>query len=354
MAIEDLPAGIGQVLSSIRFEVWSRAGEKVGEIQPERTRSGLKVTVNTTARVTRQLKGLTLRADEAADINPYADLVKPLWVWEDGTERPQGTFIWSQPDRYVDSWETPLTATLFDLSYQLDQESLQAVSLPARGKVYPAMLEVAALAGFDENDHEIQPNDATVLDAVAWPAGSSYKKILSELAEMAGYLAPYFDNEGTLILRPFPEIKLTEETIRYPLGPESRVLKGTVVVPEALSTPGAHQVINTGTPKGDITAVAYVDPDLPWSRERRGFLIAKTHRVQGVESTAEAEIMAQSFIDQSPEAAVTFGSAPDPRHDIYNLVEFDGTVYLETGWSLTLGPGGPMTHQLSSGGEQTS
>ena len=46
---------------------------------------------------------------------------------------------------------------------------------------------------------------------------------------------------------------------------------------------------------------------------------------------------------------VSLTTAPDPRHDSYNVVVWQGEKWLELAWSMALVEGGTMNHLLRKG-----
>ena len=42
----------------------------------------------------------------------------------------------------------------------------------------------------------------------------------------------------------------------------------------------------------------------------------------------------------------TLSTAPDPRHDGYDVIRWDGANWMELAWSMEMVDGGEMTHLL--------
>ena len=84
----------------------------------------------------------------------------------------------------------------------------------------------------------------------------------------------------------------------------------------------------------------------PYSIAQRGFAIPKTVEAQVRTGTA-ANIYAKTLgIQRSLYEICTLSTPPDPRHDGYDVVRFDGENWLEIGWSMPLRAGAEMTHTL--------
>lgn len=352
----DLADHVGIVRSAIRFDVLNRELDVIGEVQPVASGGVATIVNQSTARNPRTLRGFTLPGEQANDLNVYSDRIRPVWLLEDGSGVaglggwPLGVFLPQNPDRQIATWDSPLTASLVDLTYLLDQENPRRFQATNRAVVTDKIEELVRAAGFV--DYVVEPSDVRVLDSIAKVPGTSFGETIRDLCQLVAYLPPWVDNEGVLRVEPPPPLVDGTHVIRYPLEADrSRCIRDTILVSPQTDLPGAYRVINSGATKGPVWAIAYVDPDLPWSRERRGFLITKTVRMQGIESTAQAMRIARSMIDAQPGAGAVFDGPPDPRHDTNNVVEFGepGTLWRETAWSLRLSPSGPMSHTLVRG-----
>lgn len=352
--ILDLAPGVGQAEMTWRFELLSGDDSPIGALHPYR---GASMSMNTGAQIMRTVRGFKLPADEAKDVNVYADRVKVYCVLEDGSEWPQGVFVFSDPVREFGTWHTPMSANLVDLGFILGQSTDRSFGVNYRGLIYESIERLLARTP-GINRWRITASPYRVgIDPILWKAGTPTNRIFSELSDLAGFHTPYFDNEGVLIFRPVEALADGDHVHDYRLerAGGSRVIRSSPVQAQAVDTPGAHLVISTGVTKGPITGIAYVHPDLPYSRERRGFLVVETHDEQGIESTQQARRMAESYVELTPEASARFSSPPDPRHDAFDTIRFGldtGTLWRELEWSMQLTPGGTMTHTLARGGTQ--
>ena len=68
--------------------------------------------------------------------------------------------------------------------------------------------------------------------------------------------------------------------------------------------------------------------------------------MQGLADQAAADQAAAAAYasDVSTYSWVNFDTPADPRHDTLDVVAFDAINYLQLGWKMECGPGGPMTH----------
>ncbi len=78
----------------------------------------------------------------------------------------------------------------------------------------------------------------------------------------------------------------------------------------------------------------------------RGFVIPEVVNLPAG-SNGQAAAMARNLgIRQAVFRRTSLSTAPDPRHDSYDVIRWQGVNWLELGWSMTLEEGAPMTHTL--------
>lgn len=345
----DLAPAVGQVLSTVRYDLLNRDLDVIGELHPDVSTAPPTVTWDSAARIARTLRGFSVPGFEANEIDTYTSRVRPVWVLEDGTEWPLGVFLWERPDREYRSWDSPLTATLLDLSYILDQPIPRSFGASGRAVVTNLIGELFEQTGL--RDFIVQGSDVRVGEPIGNPSGTTYGAVMANLCQLVGFPPPFFLASGQGRCEALPPLRDGLNVHRYILDESSRIVDGSVTVTPDTANAGGCLVISSGAAKGEVSGLALVDPQLPWSRERRGFLILDVFRTQGIESSEQAERIAASRLDRQQGGAVRFDATPDPRHDCYQVVEFGsvGDLYREVSWSLLLQPGGPHSHSIVKG-----
>lgn len=344
----DLAPGVGQVASTVRFQVLDRDLEVVGDVRPLRAES---IAGKTSGTVKRSLSGFRLDERALRSVDPFKHRIRPWWVLEDGTEWPLGVFVFTDAAARRSTYVDVLETTLLDQDYMLDQGTRFTFGVPAGGAILPAVQEVVGQVRLT-NVRWPEGSSAAVADPVVWPAGTSRLKIISDLCNLAGWLPPHFDNNGVLVIRTPPDIDRDAPDHIYSAA-NSRVIRATIVENDnLLDAPNVYVVVCSGPSDGEIAASASVDPDLPFSVENRRFEIVEVVRVQGLTSTAQAQQMADALAASAGTGFknVQFDGFADPRHDLFQTVEWEGFVYREVEWSLKLKPGGPHSHTLTRGG----
>lgn len=340
----DLRPEIGQVACSFQWDLVNRQGDKLGSLHPQ---VGATLSNDTSATVYRTARGVQLRESEWRDIDVFDSAVRPWMLLEDGTRWPLGLLLFTANPITEGTLESPMSTSLVDQRAVLGEEMPHSYGIPDGGLIHRALVEVVELYGF--HDYEIADmGDRVGGGPVSWPPDARGITILESLAQRSGCHPPYFDNNGRLVIRPFV-------TLQHGVGHQyprrdGRIKQGTLTSSSnLLEAVNAYRVISSGSTQNEISAVAYVDPALPHSRERTGRTKTHTTRKQGLPDTAAclrvADAMARQ--DAASYATAEFESVPDPRHDTFEFAELDGEVYREVAWSMMMQPGGSHSHRLA-------
>lgn len=353
---------------SVKYEVLDSRLEWLFDIHPIVGNAQIRVDANAT--VKRTLSDLRLTPDDEARIDVFAHRLRPVWQIEvarnrqvvvAGTETtrpvvtetpiyadyPLGVFVFSSADRVRQPWGIELTATLHDQSVILNQARETGLSLPAGANIVDAALSIIAECGIPSV--QVKPSEMTVSAPVAWPAGTSRLEILNQLCGMLGYHPVYFDNEGRLRARAaeYPIVDLPPDHT-YRLDETSRVVTGTITETSDLLDAANRYIVRSSAPSG-TEIVGYYDlpANAPQSIARRGYVIASVSDEPGISDSATATAAAARNAAQARTYLhADFTATADPRHDIFDIVDYLGDNYRETGWELELKTGGRHTHHL--------
>jgi len=348
-ALLDLDPGIGQVASSVRFDLCTRDGVSLlGELNTA-TDASLSIKNNTTANIKRTLTGFEIDAEQSVDVDLFSARVCPKFVLESGREYPLGEFLFVTEDRLVSTGGRPITTTLYDQGFILAQPRSMPFGCDRGHNLITPMVMLAQEAGIDQSRMIVTYNeDKIVKDPISWPTGTLRSKILDDFAQLAGYFSPYFDNEGFLIIRPSLALDVDDSTLRYDQG-GSIIADSYSIIPNLLQAPNVYLVINNGSQESEVAARFEIDPTAPNSISNRGFEIVEVVKTQGINSSSSAEDIGRAQANQSPKnfEQAQFDSPPDPRHDTFDTVLMEETdLYIEVDWSMELAPGGSMRHNL--------
>jgi hypothetical protein len=182
-----------------------------------------------------------------------------------------------------------------------------------------------------------------------WQAGTYGGQILEALATSGDYWSPWMDNTGT-----FRMIRTFDPASRIPLVDWDRfgeAVRGTTSsTDDILSAPNRFIVIsNQGTgdsAAGPVVGTYDVPAAAPWSIAKRGFVVPAVFDIQ-LKDVNQALATARSIGRRNTVfERATVSTPPDPRHDSYDVVLWQGERWLELAWTMTLVEGAPMQHTL--------
>lgn len=337
----DLDDSVGQRSATFTYALSDGVnGELKGNLTPLRE-SAPTITHNTTATIKRTVT-LALGVEDSARVNPVRDRVDIAMLLK-GVAYPLGRYL------FVDQTDAQWTSgnlasvSLMDEMFILDQPI-------TRGFTGNDQLVVNAIHALLEDfpDIEIEMDSSGLVAVGSWAAGTSRATVLADLCEQGGFFRPWFDNHGVLRI-----IKAFEPADKQPdidLDVGNRVIRGTIAnSSDLLTAPNRFVVISNG-PNGDTDAVVVGTYDVPASAPHsianRGFVVANVQDIQ-LNSPDQAFAVARTIgISSTVFQRVNLSTPPDPRHDSYNVILWQGQRWLEIGWTMSLIEGGAMAHTM--------
>lgn len=335
--------------ASWRFLLLDTALKPLGELEVDRGNPPT-LSTDTSRAVKRSCSNVTFMPGAIADVDVIRDRVSVTMVLEDGSEWPQGVFLFSDVSRFVFTAGIEIGAVnLVDQLLIVDQQLDQSFALRPGDSITDGIIDLLVPLPVTV---VVDPSSAVVSsaqEAISWPAGTSRLRVINELATQVGYHELFFDNDGIgqLHLMPNPESAPDAVVLSYPVG--RRTYFGTVTrSTDLLELPNRFVVVNNGATDVPIFGLYDVPDSAPHSAVNRGFVISHVEQLQGIDTAADAQRAALSLARAWRWAyeTVEFVGPPDPRHDTYDVVDFEGTRYLEIGWSLPLQEGADMRHHV--------
>jgi hypothetical protein len=183
----------------------------------------------------------------------------------------------------------------------------------------------------------------------AWQAGTNGTTVLGDLSITGDYFTPWMSNDRKFtMIRTFDPANVIPD---FDFDDEQTVLRNSITrTNDLLEAPNRVTVVsNAGNADNRAAAIVgtYDVPDTaPHSVAKRGFVLADVIDMQ-ISTRAQAQAIARNIaVNQRAVERVELTTPPDPRHDGYNVVRFDGVLWLETAWSLPLVEGGQMRHMM--------
>lgn len=335
----DIGIGIGQRTATWRFDlVDAVSGENLGQIQP--IRPGASITHDTTRSIKRDLR-VTFGVTDTSAINPLTDRILPVMVIA-GQEWPLGRFMFTDETDFQSTGGTLGDMALVDEMFIIDQQQSKPFSstLSATAAVVDFLELQPPLIGLDI--------DASPYPAVgSWAPGTSGGQILEALATQGDYMTPWMDNNGFFRMIRTVDPDTAVPTLDFDRG--NRVIAGTVTGTSDLLRAPNRFVVTSNSSDSQTSAIigTYdVPPSAPYSIAQRGFVIPQVVNLQ-LASSAQATAVARNLgIRQAVFRRAQVSTPPDPRHDSYDVIRWQGVNWLELGWTMTLQEGAPMTHLL--------
>lgn len=339
----DLAPGIGQRQATFRFALIDAAsGRLLGDLSPVKS---AELQHDTSRTIVRSISGLLLNKAETAEVDVLANRIQ-VFMRISGVEFQLGTYV------FTDTHRTRTTAGrrgdygLQDLGFVISQNLEHTVSFGANINVGDAisdlLAEVNLPAGF-----EVEATGAVLGSPIAWPAGTDRGRVLEDLARLGAYLSPYMGNDSVIRVR--QAFDPAGESARFVFAAGGRVRNNTISESDdLLETPNAFIVVDNANTVSPVVGRYDVPVTAPHSAANRGFVVAEVTDIQGLGTTANADAAARAIgFSRSIYQHVVLATPPDPRHEAYDVISYDGFNWLETAWSLPLIEGGEMTHTLS-------
>lgn len=336
--------GVPMRASVFRFEVLDEALTVLGTLDVDRDNPPT-VKNDTTRTIFRTLDDLTVDPVTAADLDTIEARIRPVATLEDGTDWPLGVFLFVDASRPVRTVGRELSGSLHDLLFEADQGVDETVAYPRGTNLATILEDQAAQVGYPLV--AIDATNRVLSKPIAWPAGTKRLAILTEVATMAGMLAPYMANDGTFTCRKAPSsVDFSDPDLRYKDG--GRIIANSATESDdLLDSPNRWIVIDDSSTDAPVVGVYDLPSSSPVSIARRGFPVADVQTLQGLDGpdAANEAAMARAINAGLGFEVVTFDAIPDYRHDTHDDIEYLGEVYRETSWSLPCSPLAVMTHE---------
>lgn len=335
----------GRIGWTYEFILFDRSGDQIGEVYPDLNVSVPGITWDTGRRTMRTLSGLTLLAADAAEVRPMRDVLGVNLVLENGSRYALGRFVFSSVQRQRATAGEPVTYELLDQAVILDQPIGRTVGL------WPSQI-VDDL--YHRLAHEVLGPDAQMVlgspvvrpaEPLFWPAGTSRYEVLASLSDLMACYPPYFDGAGRLVCRP---VRVDDDAADHNYDASSAVVAGSILETDASMQAPNRFIVTGGTGVNTVAGYWDVPADAPHSAANRGYVVAVTKSLQGVESVRRCRAAARAWARRYAEnyRTVSFSTLPDPRHREFDTVTWFGQPHVEVGWRLDCAPGGLMQHDL--------
>lgn len=349
----DLDAWIGQRSGTFRFDLVDIITGYRTPIHPiDNTTATL--THDTSRTITRTISGLFFDAATTALLNVITSRIE-LFMTIGGQDFPLGRYMFSDQNRIRYTAGVLSNGSFYDEMFVVDQQIDHAFAggidfftsgNPPGSPIVDALTEL-----FDGLPivYTAEPTPYTSIGV--WPAGTHRGQIVEQYALDGDYFPAWFDNLGIMrFIRSF-DPALAIPTFNFDTGNKVLETPPPVETDDLINAPNRFVVIGNGAMdvNGANTAIVGIydiPASAPHSIPNRGFVIPKIENRQ-VQGAAQAQAVATNLgLQQTVFERVELSTAPDPRHDSYDVIRWAGENWLELAWSLPLEEGAPMRHVM--------
>ena len=199
------------------------------------------------------------------------------------------------------------------------------------------------------------PSAATLAEAREWPIGTSNLDIINELLAEINYEDLYFDSTGTAVLRPasIPRAAQIQHTLDAETV-ESMVLPEQRKEIDLYNAPNVFMCICSNADKDApmVATAVNTNPQSPLSVVRRGRRIVQVVNVPNIADQAALQSYAFRLVSKSMLSAeqIRVQTCLLPGFGVRDVTAINiGDLFaicIERSWSMDLGVGGLMTHDL--------
>lgn len=373
--LDVLTAGHGRY--SCRFEILDMTLAKVGDLENV---TGARVVQDSEANVKQQLE-LELLPDSRLVNMSFRYYVKAYFRVgmpnQTEIEYPLGVYLWSQPERSLDStgletWKV----TLGDRSHLLDLGGPRpdGYTIRAGARLTFEIRRILTTMGMDPSGVVNSPETTAVkllfdqranvenqklvgvkadADPVTW------LRILHRLTDALGYYSIYFDGDGKPIVKPAPDLAKAVADVTYETSAAS-ILVGPLETSRDVDQVANRVTIRNHAPGGTVQVVTVdankVAPTHPLAQKQIGFYIDISYDEPLAVTEAALRARATKALHRrlSCLATVRVKTLAYPVHESFDVVglQWDGDadygigqIHHEKDWSLNLFTG-EMQHTL--------
>lgn len=343
----DLLSYVGQRVATYRFElVDSRTGYRRVVHPLADSVPTLSHDVNRT--ITRRLDNLVFTVDESDLINVITSRIEPFMVIDD-VDYPLGRYMYNNETLIQFTAGEVSSGSLYDEGFIVDQRiaesfSQDSLALVQFGTERRIEFLLAGLLLDLPIEFSVEPSPFSS-SSTGWPAGTSRGFIIEQLCLDGDYFSPWFSNDKKMhFIRSFDPVTAVP---RFDLDTGNRVLRERIFrTNDLIEAPNVFIVISNGSEaqEVEITGRYDVPTSAPHSVFNRGFVIPFVENRQ-IESSEQANAVARNIGQRATIfERVEFYTPPDPRHDGYDVLRWQGENWLELAWSLPLIEGAAMQH----------
>lgn len=344
----DLADYVGQRRATFTFELVDAITGYREEINPIRD-SVPTLTHDTARTIMRQLDGVFLSVADTAKFNSISSRLEIQMVLN-GQSYPLGRYMPNSQLRAISTAGTRSFPAFYDESFIVDQEitaSFGTENIGTSGVVTLQSTLKRFLAQYPVS-YSIEPSNFT--GVVSWPMGTRGGFIVQQLAIDGDWFAPWMDHSN--VYRFIRTINPQTAIPTFDFDSGNKVFRSRVFESDNLiEAPNRFVVVSNGASSVGSSAATVVGTydvpaSAPHSIANRGFIMQKTVNRQ-LDSLTQAQAVAANLGQRyTIFETAELNTAPDPRHDSYDVIRWRGENWLEIAWRLPLVEGSQMNHVM--------
>lgn len=301
--------------------------------------------------------GFDMEPMDGEAVNWLADQIRPELVI-DGEEKPCGVFL---PARVTENKSNDGTELIsysveaFDRCWQVrDTKTLTSQYFAAGVNYIEAIVQLLTGAGIALIS--ATPTTETLAEAREdWNLGTSYLDIINQLLSEINYNPLWFNSDGLAILEPATVVAPSNiDHVFDAEDPDNLILPGYSRTSDIYSAPNVFFCVCSNADKsGPMTATAEnTNPQSPISIPRRERRIIQVVPVDNIASQDALQAYADRLRNESmiTAEAIIMQTGLLPGFGVRDVTAVQyGELFalcIERSWTMTLGSGGIMTHNL--------
>ena len=292
-------------------------------------------------------------------INPnvdwLSDELKPV-LEIDGDESPMGIYLPATMDVTENENSVYIHVEAYDRCWRVRDNRTESMIYFAAGTNYISAV-TQLLVNCGVSSILATPTTETLYSARQdWPIGTSYLDIVNTLLAEINYKPLWFNADGLAVLE--PALAPTAANIQHVLDKDNL---SSFLLPQIRRTSDLYNKPNViiclcSTPDRSTPLKAIAEnrnPDSPLSIQRRGRRIASVINVNSIASQAALQAYADRllFDTMTSDEVINVNTALLPGYGVADITALHygdlAAICIETGWTMSLEPGGSMTHTLS-------
>lgn len=269
-----------------------------------------------------------------------------------GVSYPMGVFCVTTETPTESGGVSLVEIEAYSLLWILEQCKLERKIHFQKDETYTGAIK-SLLAGAGFVDYDIEESGARLAtEREDWEVGTTYLKVINDLLSEINYNRLFVTPTGKIRATKYQAPSVENVTHTYTEGKDSVIKREYRIENDFYKKSNVFIVICNNPELEDTLRAEAVNDDVnsPYSVVNMGRRVPYIERVNNTPSLEELQQRAENLKMKSNETneTITFETAIIPTHTTYDTVMVNvgdaSGVYRETGYEITLGEGGTMTH----------